>query len=80
MTDDDSDKPEQPPEDIPEPETTRLRLEVQGAMQRLTGRRYQIKLENLDARSLRELLRLVRDASDAKESAVRKARLTPWRR
>jgi len=80
-TDDDKPgQPDQPAEGIPEPEPTRLRLEAQGAIQRLTGRRYQIDLKRLDARSLQELLRFVRDASDAKESAVRKARLTPWRR
>ncbi len=76
----DPDDSDTTPENIPEPEPTRLRLEVQGAMERLTGRRYQIDLEKLDARALRELLRFVRDASDGKESAVRRARLEPWRR
>ena len=45
-----------------------------------TGRRYEIKLELLDANSLRELQRLLRDLDDEKRAAARKAQLTPWRR
>lgn len=77
MSDDDK---TEPTSEIPEPDTTRLRLQVQGAMQRLTGRRYQVALERLDHKSLMELLRFVRDAEYSKDAAVRRAKLTPWRR
>lgn len=47
---------------------------------RTTGRRYSIKLEALDAESLRELQRLLRDLDHEKQMAVQQARLQPWRR
>ena len=80
MTTDDPDKPEVEPDDIPEPDTTRLVAQVRGAMQRLSGRCYQVKLEKLDHRSLMEMLRCLRDIEHGKDAAVRRARTEPWRR
>ncbi len=48
-------------------------------MARSTGKRYQIKLELLDATSLRDLQRLLRDLDHEKQMAVNQARLYPWR-
>jgi len=55
---------------------TRVRAEVR----RASGRDYRINLEALDAESLRELLRLLRDLEGEKRNATRRAQLTPWRR
>lgn len=46
---------------------------------RATGRRYQIDLDALDEPSLKELARLLRDLAYEKSSAVRRARLSPWK-
>ena len=53
-----------------------LRREIYHA----TGRTYEIKLDGLDALSVRELLRLVRDMRYDKMAAIRRAQYTPWRR
>jgi len=53
---------------------------INGQIATLSGRRYAIKLEALDAASLRELLRLLRDLEYEKMSAVRRAKTMPWRR
>jgi len=47
---------------------------------RVTGRRYQVDLDALDVQSLRELVRLIRDLDHEKQSAVKRARMMPWRR
>lgn len=47
---------------------------------RATGRRYSIKLDELDDESLRELQRLLRDLDHEKQMAVQQPRLQPWRR
>ncbi|MCB9609828.1 MAG: hypothetical protein H6716_24770 [Polyangiaceae bacterium] len=44
-------------------------------LQRLTGRRYAIKLEQLDDDSLQELRRLVRDAQEEKNRLERDVRM-----
>lgn len=42
--------------------------------------RYFIRLDLLDERSCREVLRLLRDLDEAKQAAVRRARAgSPWR-
>jgi hypothetical protein len=46
----------------------------------LTGRRYRIQFDLLDAESLREVQRLLRDVDHEKHQAVQQARLWPWRR
>ena len=68
------------PEFNPPPDTTRLQAQVHGAMQRLSGRCYRVRLELLPYSSLQELVRFLRDVEYAKDSAVRRARLEPWRR
>jgi hypothetical protein len=75
----DDDKPDTHPENIPAPDL-RLAAQVRGAMERLTGRCYQIDLKRLDTRSLQELVRFLRDVECDRDSAVRRARLQPWRR
>ena len=45
-----------------------------------SGRRYAINLDALDERSLKELLRLLRDLDDEMRAAVNRARLAPWRK
>lgn len=54
--------------------------QVEAALARATGRRYQIKVEALDAQSLRELLRLLADLDYEQRAAVTRARREPWRR
>jgi hypothetical protein len=44
----------------------------------LSGRRYTIRLEQLDHRSLLELQRLLRDLESEKTLAVHHARRLPW--
>ena len=52
---------------------------LRAEMTRATGRRYNIQLELLDATSVRDLQRLLRDLEHEKQMAVRNTRLTPWR-
>ena len=52
---------------------------LRAEMARATGKRYQVKLELLDAASLRDLQRLLRDLDHEKQMAVNQARLFPWR-
>ena len=47
---------------------------------RMTGRRYDIKLDTLDERSLQELSRLLRDVEFDKMAAVKRAQMQAWRR
>lgn len=54
--------------------------QVEAEIARATGRRYHIDLAALDAASLRELLRLLRDLDHEKVAAARRAQRTPWRR
>jgi hypothetical protein len=49
-------------------------------MERMTGRSYRMKLEALDAESLRELRRFVRDAEEESRARARRAQLQPWRK
>lgn len=79
MTTDDDTNQDTSSEDFFEPDT-RLVAQVRGQMQRLGGRVYQVKLENVDVRSLLELLRCLRDIEHDKDAAVRRARTEPWRR
>ncbi len=64
----------------PDYEKQRLIREVQGQMERTTGKRYQVELESLPLESLRELLRFARDLEAEKNRAVRQATHEPWRR
>jgi hypothetical protein len=54
--------------------------EVEGAVIRATHRRYRINYDALDQESLREFIRMLRDLEYEKTSAVKNARLQPWRR
>lgn len=54
--------------------------QVRSLMRTMTGRDYRINLNLLDAASLQELVRLLRDLDDEKRTAVRRAQITPWRR
>jgi len=47
---------------------------------RITGRRYAVDYEALNAESLRELVRLVQDLEHDRKAAVNQARMMPWRR
>lgn len=60
-------------------EKARLVRQVEGTLAR-TGRQYRIALDRLDVGSLRELVRLLQDLDGDKDSAVRRARMEPWRR
>lgn len=42
--------------------------------------RYQVDFDALDVRSLRELVRLIRDLAHEKQAAVNRARMMPRRR
>ena len=53
---------------------------IRAEITQATARRYQISLDSLDAASLWELLRLLRDLEAAKRTAVRLAKRTRWRR
>jgi hypothetical protein len=57
-----------------------LVAQLRSAMHRLTGRDYRIHSEELDAGSLRELLRFVRDVDSERTIAINRARINPWRR
>ena len=52
---------------------------LRAEMARATGKRYQVQFELLDAASLRDLQRLLRDLDHEKQMAVRNARIFPWR-
>jgi hypothetical protein len=51
---------------------------LRGSMQRITGRRYNVKVEMLDDESRRELARFLRDVEDTMGGLKRRAR-QPWR-
>jgi hypothetical protein len=54
---------------------------LRAEMARATGgRTYRIALDQLDRESLRELQRFLRDSDHERQSAIRDARLYPWRR
>lgn len=53
-----------------------VRIEIARAL----GSPYQIALDALDTKSLRELLRLLRDLEAEKQAAARRAGMMPWRR
>ncbi len=65
--------------DQPAPHDQQLIRWLRAETARLTGRRYNIQLEFLDAASLRDLQRLLRDLDHEKQMAVCNARLFPWR-
>jgi c-di-GMP-binding flagellar brake protein YcgR len=52
---------------------------IRNEMQRLTGRRYQVKFDDLDEQTKRELQRFIRDAANQIQSAKNRARNQPWR-
>ncbi|MFH2006671.1 MAG: hypothetical protein ABI333_08815 [bacterium] len=52
---------------------------IQTEVARSLGRRYAVKLELLDAASLRDLQRILRDLDHEKQMAVRNAEVFPWR-
>jgi len=60
-------------------ERRRLAEWLRAELARATGRRYRINLDALDAESLRELQRLLRDLDHEKQAAVNRARMMPWR-
>ncbi len=71
-----------PPDVVPVPmdhAKAEIIRHVTGALTR-TGRRYKLALDKLDAASLREVLRLLRDLEQDRDAAVRRARMEPWRR
>lgn len=59
---------------------TQLIRWLESELQRRTGRRYQIDFDALDAHSLREMQRLIRDMEHEQRLAANRARLQPWRR
>ena len=63
-----------------EHEKRRLVEWLRAELARATGRRYRIDIDALDAESLRELQRLLRDFDHEKLAAVNRARLMPWTR
>jgi len=67
--------------DAGEYERRQLAEWLRAEMARATGgRTYRIALDQLDATSLRELQRLLRDLDDERRGAIRDVRLFPWRR
>ena len=52
---------------------------IRNEMQRLTGRLYQVKLDDLDEQTRRELQRFIRDAASEIQSIKNRARNHPWR-
>ena len=62
-----------------EHEKRRLVEWLRAEINRQAGRRYQVDLEALDIKSLRELQRLLRDLDDEKRMAAQRARIYPWR-
>ncbi|MBU1242937.1 hypothetical protein KJ612_07025 [Myxococcota bacterium] len=66
-------------QDQPAPADQQLIRWLRAEMARATGKRYQVQLELLDATSLRDLQRLLRDLDHEKQMAVRNARLLPWK-
>ena len=52
---------------------------IDGTIGRETGRRYQLGLEGMSLRALRDLQRLLRDLEYGKQAATRKAARVPWR-
>jgi hypothetical protein len=53
---------------------------IEAEISRMSGRQYRIKFDQLDAESLREMQRLLRDLDLEKHMAVRRMQMTPWRR
>lgn len=64
---------------IPLAPQRQLIQQLEAEIARSLGRRYAIRLDLLDAQSLRELQRLLRDLEDERRAAIQKARMTPWR-
>ena len=62
-----------------EHEKRRLVEWLRAEINRQAGRRYQVDLEALDIKSLREMLRLLRDLDNEKRMAAQRARMCPWR-
>ncbi|ACY13353.1 hypothetical protein [Haliangium ochraceum] len=58
----------------------RLIAQVRQEIARASGRRYELALDALDATSLWELCRLLRDLDAEKQTAIRRVQRTPWRR
>ncbi|ACY13528.1 hypothetical protein [Haliangium ochraceum] len=58
----------------------RLIAQVRQEIARAVGRRYEVAFDALDATSLWELSRLLRDLADEQRTAVRRAQRMPWRR
>jgi len=52
---------------------------IEGTIGRETGRRYQLELEGMSLRALRDLQRLLRDLESEKQNAARRAAMEPWR-
>ena len=52
---------------------------IEGTIGRETGKRYQLELETMSLRALRDLQRLLRDLEHGKQAAARKAAMEPWR-
>jgi len=53
-----------------------VRIEIARSL----GSPYQVGLDALDTKSLRELLRLLRDLEAEKQAAARREGMMPWRR
>lgn len=61
-------------------EKLRLVRQLEGSLQRATGKVYRIALDKLDLASLHELARLLRDLESEHDDAVKKTRTGIWRR
>lgn len=54
---------------------------LQAHVLQTTGRRYPgLNMESMSVETLRELKRLLRDLEDEHAAAVKRARLSPWKR
>ncbi len=65
---------------LDDPMRHRAVREIRASITRMTGRRYEIDLLAMDLRSLRSLLRALRDIEDETRRAKQRARWEPWRR
>lgn len=79
MTDDDSEQ-DALSEGASEIHNSRLVARVKGAMERMSGKVYRVKLERLDRESLEALLRFLNDVESSHSTALRRVRMNPWAR
>lgn len=69
----------EPAKKEPRPDPLLIR-HIQGQIGTMSGRRYNLKLEDLSAEQVRELHRLLRDVESDHRGQINKLRREPWRR